>query len=253
MMVPTVLNSSRTPPGGGWDGSATCAPHGALIAEVDAAVRSVLATRGRGAEGDRPADADGAKVFAGRLFALRHAEALAGATREVRVAAGTVVTPLARDLLRKRGIAIRLVSKAEVARFKHPGEWGFTIASEDPAESGMIAALRRAWLEDDWMELEASLDLAARWVIEDPHRGALVVSDEASVAVWRACQIAGVRAASVHEPDAVARAVRRLGVNVLVVEPSGKSISWMRQLGLTFRRGGAPVSPGEFEREDGCP
>jgi hypothetical protein len=240
-MVPTFQSTSRMPTDGAqW----------ALIAQVDAAVRSVLATRGRGPRTERRGVET--EVFAGRLFSLRHAEALAGGTREVRVAAGTVVTPLARDLLKKRGVAIRLVSKGEIARVEHPGEWGFAI--EDGTGSGMVAALRRGWLEDDWRELGASLDEAACWVAEAADRGALVVSDEASLAVWRACQIAGVRAASVADPDAVARAVRRLGVNLLVVEPSGKSISWMRQLGLTFRRAGAPAPPEGLDREEryGC-
>src|SRR3954447_11545461 len=170
MMIPTLQDTNRRTAGGApW----------ALIAEVDAAVRSVLAAQGRGPSlGGRAVEAE---VFCGRLFSLRHAEALPGSAREVRLGAGTVVTPLARDLLKKRGVAIRLVSKGEVARVRRPGEWGFAI--EDAAGSGVIAALRRAWLEDDWMELEASLDEAARWVAEDPDRGALVITDEASVAV----------------------------------------------------------------------
>lgn len=244
-MVSTLHSTSRTTPG--RDGAAPGAPHRALIAEVDSAVRAVLATLGRGPRPDRREA--GGDVFADRLFALRHAEALPSSTHEVRVAPGTVVTPMARDLLKKRGIALRLVAKGELAGVKHPGVWGFAI--EGPAESGTIAALRRVLLDEDWAELESSPDEAARWVAEAPERGALVVTDEASVAVWRACQVDGVRAACVVDPDAVARAVRRLGVNLLVVEPSGKSISWMRQLGLTFRRTGAPSVPARFDREEG--
>ena len=56
--------------------------------EVDAVIRAVLSGSDRGA-----------KVFADRLFALRHAEALPDGSREVRIAPGTVVTPLARDAL----------------------------------------------------------------------------------------------------------------------------------------------------------
>src|SRR5262249_16808557 len=93
-----------------------------------------------------------------------------------------------------------------------------------------------------WTELEGAPGTAARWLAEDPQRGALVVTDEASVAVWRACQIAGVRAAAAADVDAVARAVRRLGMNLLVVEAPGKAISWLRQLGATFRRAGTPVA-----------
>jgi hypothetical protein len=220
-------------------------PPWAIIAEVDDAVRSVLSTRGRGPESGRPTS--GAEVFAGRLLALRQVEAMPGATREVRVAPGTVVTPLARDLLKTRGIALRMVARAEVARVRHPGEWGFAII-EEGAESGTIAAMRRTLIEGEWAELEGSLGEALRWVAEVPHRGAMVLTEEASVAVWQACQVAGVRAASVADPDAVARAVRRLGMNLMVVEPRGKSISWMKQLGLTFRRAGAPAG---IDREEG--
>ena len=39
------------------------------------------------------------------------------------------------------------------------------------------------------------------------------------------------------------RAVASLGVNLLVVEPAGKSISWMKQLGTAFRLAGAPAVP----------
>ena len=60
---------------------------------------------------------------------------------------------------------------------------------------------------------------------------------------WRSggpARCAGVRAASAAEPAEVRRAVTGLGVNLLVVEPAGKSISWMRQLATAFRRSRAP-------------
>jgi hypothetical protein len=223
----------------------------ALIAEVDAAVRSVLAMQGpqRGAGAGRPGSCGG--IFAGRLFALRHAEAIADAVREVQLAPGTVVTPLARDRLKQRGIALRQVAGRGAVRAVHAGEWAF--ANEGAAESGLVAALRRALLEEAWAAIEAPPPAAARWVAEAPHRGALVVTDEASVAVWRACQIAGVRAACADEPDAVDRAVRHLGINLLVVEPPGKSISWIRQLCATFRRAGAPRRPEAIDdTREGC-
>jgi hypothetical protein len=55
--------------------------------------------------------------------------------------------------------------------------------------------------------------------------------------------VAGVRAAAAGEPDAVARAVRALGVNLLVVEPAGKPIALLKQIGATFRRSGGPRPP----------
>ena len=42
------------------------------------------------------------------------------------------------------------------------------------------------------------------------------------------------------EPEAVSRAIRHLGANLIVVEPAGKSIYLLKQLGRAFRQGGAP-------------
>src|SRR4051794_21176908 len=196
MTVSTSTNADRTVSGRHAPGPAAGATGWALIAEVDAAVRSVLASRGWNRQTDR--QGAGAEVFAERLFALRHAEALPAANREVRVAPGTIVTPLARELLKKRGVALRWVAKGMADRVKHPGEWGFAI--EAGAESGVIAALRRVLLEEGWTEVDGSLDDATCWVLEAPYRGTLVVTDEASLAVWRACQVPGVRAGCVADP-----------------------------------------------------
>src|SRR5262249_35836122 len=92
---------------GGGGRAVTPAPgpaDGPGLGEVDAAVRSVLAERlGRGA---RAPDASG-EVFAGRLLALRHVEAMPAGVRLVRVAPGTVITPLARDHLKRLGVEVR--------------------------------------------------------------------------------------------------------------------------------------------------
>ena len=157
------------------------------------------------------------------------------------------MTPLARDHLKRRGIELRFVSEWQADGRLDRGEWGFAIASE----SGLMTALRRAFLDEaeGWIELEGVADAAARWVGESSRRGAMLMTDEASVAVWRACQFAGVRAAAVADVDAGARAGRQLGANLLVVEPAGKSISLLRQLGQTLRRGGPPRVPEWLERE----
>ena len=121
--------------------------------EVNAAVLAVLGEfgRARGSNG-RAAPATshaGRDVFVERLFSLRHAEAI-GDVGEVRLLSGSVVTPLAKDLLRRRKIAVRFVSgrEAVLARSRSLGEWGFAIESR----SGHVEALRRLLL-DDWVEV----------------------------------------------------------------------------------------------------
>jgi hypothetical protein len=208
---------------------------------VDEAVRSVL---GEVAPEAGPRN-QGGEVFPERLFSLRHAEALARGVREVKVAPGTVITPLAFQALKQQGVVLRFGSKSEVDRVKRNGTWGFAIE----VESGVVAALRRALLDgpESWVEV-AGFDALTRWLVSAADRGAMLLTEEASVAVWRACQVAGIRASAAESCDAVDRAVRRLGVNLVVVEPAGKSVSQMKQMGLTLCRGGAPRAPGELSK-----
>src|SRR5689334_18788605 len=115
--------------------------------QVDAAVRAVLAELFR-----QPAPvADGLDLFAGRLLALCHVEALAPGTRELAIEPGTVVTPMARDQLKRLGIRVRLVSAGELERLGRRGEWGFAIEEG----VGIAEVLRRVLLteRDVWYEV----------------------------------------------------------------------------------------------------
>ena len=214
-------------------------------AEVNAAVLAVLAewTRPPGGKGNGRIPARPGRheidVFADRLLGVRQAEAW-GDRSEIRILPGTVVTPLARDFLKRRGVDVRVVAgrEATLARGQRRGEWGFAI--ESTRHAGLVASLRRQWLDADWCEIAAG---AADWVVDAEGRGSLVLADEAAVATWRANRVAGIRAATVGDVDATTRAVCHLGANVLVVEPATRSIHQIRQIGERFRGGGAPVAP----------
>jgi hypothetical protein len=178
-------------------------------------------------------------VFADRLFGLKQAEALApGAS--IRIAAGTVVTPLARDLLKKKGVVVRVAGLAEVAATAR-GEWAFAV---EPGP-GWLEALKRSLLEDSgaWRELDPDVDAAIAWLGGGEGRGAILVTADGATAVWRACRAPGVRAAFASEPADVHRATGSLGANLIVVDPAGKSIAWIKQLATAFRRAGAPRDP----------
>lgn len=214
--------------------------------DVELVVRAVMAELFAAAAREEAAQRDRAKpaapdVFSGRLLSLAQAEALPAQLRSLAVTAGTIVTPLARDYLKKHGIELRFVADTLTHAARNVGEWGFVIE----ATSGVVESLRRAWLSgaDAWNELGNTLDDAVRWVAADQSRGAVVLTDEGAVAVYRACQTPGVRAAAAADVDAVARAVRGLGVNLLVIEPAGKPIALMKQMSTSFRRVGAPIAP----------
>ncbi len=227
---------------------------GPSLEDVNAAVRSVLsdlalAARVNGAGGGRSVSGPGDDVFAGRLLSLREAVKLPVGLREVKVAPGTVVTPLAGDHLRRLGVGIRFVSRSEAGRAGNVGEWGFAIETG----SGVVEAFRRSLLDgpEDWREVgESGLD-AADWVSEGRCRGALVLTEDASVGVYRACQVPGVRAATAEDAGGVMKAVRAMGVNLIVVEPAGKPIALLRQIGADFRRSGGPVAPNWIDHRGG--
>lgn len=201
---------------------------------VDAAVRAVLAEL----RAAMPAAPRGSEpVFFDRLFSLRHAEALAPGARSIRVAPGTVVTPLARDLMRRRGVVIQLAGLAEYGATAR-GEWAFAIDST----LGGLHALRRSLLEDAgrWAELAPSIDGLAAWINAVEGRGVVLVTSDGALAVWRGCRTPGVRAALAAEPADVHRASRSIGANLIVVEPEGKSPSWIKQMATAFRQAGSP-------------
>ncbi len=206
--------------------------------DVDSVVRAVLAELARRNGQVREPERNG-HVFAGRLLGQSQVEAFGHEAKEVRVAPGTVVTPLALDLMKRRGISLRYAANGEasVGQAKGAGEWAFAI--EGPG-SGKAEALRRALL-GSWSEVAAAD--AAPWVVAKSERGALLLTPEASVAAWRANRVEGVRAATACDVDSVARAVKHLGVNVLVVEPALHSIPSLKAMAEAFRRGGSPTLP----------
>ncbi|WZP01074.1 hypothetical protein EP7_003572 [Isosphaeraceae bacterium EP7] len=211
--------------------------------EVEAAVRAVLA--GMGLLGGRPraselatVTAAGVEPYAGRLFGARQVESLSAETREIQLAPATIITPLARDLLKRLGITVTRVARLKVER---PGEWGFGVE----VESGVTESIRRTWLDSPvlWTDLGPDVDEVARWISDGSDRGALVLTPQASVAHWRASQVAEVRAATVNDGDSVARAIRFLGANLLVIEPAGRTIHELKSVADAFRAGGAPRRP----------
>lgn len=199
----------------------------AVLADFRVAPPRTSSTNARGAD----------PVFADRLFSLRLAETLSPDVRSIRIAPGTVMTPLARDFLKRRGIAVHLAGAAEIAPSVR-GEWAFAI----DGAAGQLQVIRRTFLEDArlWTELQPSLDELTIWIQGGEGRGAFLVATDPALIVWRACRVAGVRAAFAAEPADARSAARSLGANLLVVDPTGKSISWIRQIALAFRGAGAP-------------
>lgn len=224
------------------NGAAARSAPASLVEQVEAVVRAVLAEMFQAADCAGAQTPDSPNLFAGHLLGLRDAERLAEGASEIAIAPGTVVTPMARDHLKHRGVAVRWASYGEMAQVGARGEWGFAIE----VDSGLGNALRRDLLvreRETWREVGVDHTDAARWVAESPDRAAIALTPEASVATWRACQTPGVRAATATDPDMVSRACRHLGANLLIIEPVGQSIYSLKQLCATYRRAGLPRVP----------
>ncbi len=159
-----------------------------------------------------------------------------------------VITPMARDWLKQRGIMVRR-GTADLS-LQALGEWAFAMAG-DAEILGTVQALRRSLLDDAraWIEIESSLVSVGSWLLTGKGRGVMYVTSETALAVWRACRLAGIRAASATEPADVSRAAGSFGMNLLVLDPAGKSISWLRQLASTFRACGPPRIPDHLAME----
>ncbi|MFO0959923.1 MAG: hypothetical protein U0800_21220 [Isosphaeraceae bacterium] len=204
------------------------------IEQVDSAVKAVLAGLRRPTAAGPP----GTHAFSGRLLAERHVEAIDPSSTSIGLSPGTVVTPLARDLLKRRGIAIRFLHQSLADR-TNAGEWGFAIEGD----SGLGATLRRALLTgtDRWDEVETTL--AADWVAKGADRGIAVLTPHAALAVWKAHQVPGVRAASSVDAESLSRAIDDLGINLLAIDPGGQTLFSIKHLLTVFRRRGAPKAP----------
>lgn len=229
----------------------TAETNGPGVAEVDAAVRAAIAAfLPSPSPGPRAASAStGAEIFNGRLLSLRVAESIGAGAGRVVVGPGTVVTPLARDHLKRLGVEVRVGSTDLGDGRRREGEWGFLVDSR----SGLIEAIRRGLLDgpSPWREVPGAISDTYEWVAGSADRGALVLTDEAPVVVYRACQVPGVRAAEAVDVEGASRAVRSLGANLLAVEPTGKPIGLVRQIGAAFRRAGGPVAPDWWAEKNG--
>jgi hypothetical protein len=203
--------------------------------EVAEAVRAVLGARapGAGASGPR------VLTFPGRLLSARQVNELPAGTHAVRLAASTVLTPVARDLLRQRGISVLMSSDASGAS---RGSWGFCIEAGD----GHGQSLRRSLLARDevWHEVHGA-KAAFDWVRGSADRLMVVATTHAALRVWQASQVTGVRPAQAFDALGLKRAVDDLAPNVLVLDMVSLSLWELLQLCRTFRRLGIPTTPCE--------
>ncbi|GIW87057.1 MAG: hypothetical protein KatS3mg108_1381 [Isosphaeraceae bacterium] len=206
--------------------------NGPSAAEVDAVVRAVLTGRAGGAGLDRDSSIYG---FAGRVLTLRVVSGLPETIRQVVVGCETVVTPMARDALRQRGVVVSIESGPAV-----PAGVEWALASD--GDSPRFEAYRRAVLGGPgaWRHFGPDLDRAVAWWTASGARAGVVLSACAAGTVWRLHRFARIRAAQVHDAESLGRA-GPFQPNVVVVEPAATSLAEWRHLVGRFQRSFMPA------------
>jgi hypothetical protein len=182
----------------------------------------------------QPTD-DSVIAFPGALILERHAASIPQSARQVLVSPGTVVTPLAKEILKKRGIAVRPISALQ--RNGHGlgpiGEWAvLRLCNSAQAQSLESMLIGRGG--DGWEILGPSAEHAVEWLDASPERHLAILAETACTAVWWAVR-SGVRAAEVRGPLDVERIVTTFAPRCFVLEPSRLPIHESRQIFRTWR------------------
>jgi ribose 5-phosphate isomerase RpiB len=154
--------------------------------------------------------------------------------RQVRVAPRTLVTPLALDELRDRGVTL-IRDDSEPRQSRKAASWIAALEREEPSVRAALAATAR-----DGISVAASMvDSANRpaWyrslglaIREKQSTGCLVFCASAAEVVCAANRVAGLRAAAVATATQAKKALARIGANMLAVEMPGPTFFEVRQI-----------------------
>ena len=183
--------------------------------------------------------------WTGRVLAVDDLRRHLNGHRELLLSPRTVVTPLAADELRARGVASSRTASADASRRRL--RWGYRPGPAAPAgrraPSGAGARGRRA--ASRWRPCGRAACRWAQAVAECVARGeccgGVVFCDDPGLVCCVANKVPGLRAVAVATVGQAARATLTLGANLLAVEMPGRTFFEMRQILRTLCCDGAPA------------
>ena len=192
---------------------------------------------------DETASNSSTEAFSGSLLLERHALDLGGQVRELVVSPKTVVTPLARELLKKRKISLRLATAANwPGQFgQKSGEWAVLRIAAN-AQALAVESTLAGRSGEGWELAGPTLTDAATWLSARPYSHVAVLAEVACLSLWRLHQ-AGLRAAEVRTALEVERVAQQFAPQCIVVEPARLPIHETRQIFHTWRRLGVVAVP----------
>jgi hypothetical protein len=155
--------------------------------------------------------------------------------RELRLLPRTIVTPLAADELRARGVRVTWLANPQ-ATVTSVRLWGYGQEKNDALVTAAVQALEREGLS--LVVLPSSIrDVVARLMMPDCS-GAVYFCGDPALACCIANKHSGVRAAPVLTMNHAAKARASLGANLFAVEMPGRTFFELRQILRTIA--GAP-------------
>lgn len=178
---------------------------------------------------------DSTVTFPGKLLLERHAVSLPGSTRLILTSPATVVTPLAREILRRRGVIVRISNVSGIGSSKaiDAGEWAVVRLCDSPQAQSLEAMLIGRGGEG-WIGFGPSAEAAIEWLESQPAGHLALLAPSASSAIWWTIR-RGVRAAQVNAAADVERIVTSFAPRCIVIEPARIAIHEGRQVFRTWR------------------
>lgn len=157
--------------------------------------------------------------------------------REVLLLPRTIVTPLAADELRAKGVRIQW-QPAETQEAKAPraDRWFYAQERTHALVAAAIQALER---EGIYLTLQEGTVRALAESLFSGYTGGVILSSDVAAIVCIANKVAGVRAASVCTVPQAVRAKKSLGANFFAVEVPGPTFFEVRQILKTIVTGPA--------------
>ncbi len=164
--------------------------------------------------------------------------------RSVALRRGTVVTPAARDLLRARKIALAYRT-APVQPAKGKVELLLGVANTRYRTDELVRLLSRLPITVRQSATSTLYDLIAELTKElaENQKLAILFTDDVAAAVCLGNRNAGVRAATARDSREAAAAVRSVGANLLIVDPTGRNLYQVKDIAVRFVAGGPAVCP----------
>jgi ribose 5-phosphate isomerase RpiB len=149
--------------------------------------------------------------------------------RELVLLPKTVVTPLAHDELKAKGVRVswQVPGTVNVESVK-TGTWIYAEEKPEALVASVIAALEREGIKLPTMA--GSAQALAEAVVRGTYAGGILFAADAALACCIANKIAGIRAAAVLSVLQVTRAKKTLGANVFVVDVPGRTFFELRQM-----------------------